>query len=174
MVRSPRRAQRTRSERGASAVEFAILLPVLITIIGAIIDFGFIFSQQITMNNSARDAARAGVVTTLSGSTMSCSQIAAQARDAMTSGAVGISNANKIRVGVVVTGQAGSCTLAANSASVSSNGTITPCTGSSGAAVGTLKNLQVTVSYSSTPPFPVPFMGTPVLSARGDFQCEYT
>ena len=165
-----RRAGRP-AERGASAVEFALILPVLVLIIGAIIDFGFIFSQQITMNNAARDAARAGVVTTLNGTTLNCGAIAAQARDAMTGGAVGITAGNKINIGVVVVGQAGTCTLAAGSNSAT-NATLNPCTGSNVALA--LKNLKVTVSYASSPPFPVPVLGTVPLSARGDFQCEYT
>src|SRR6478736_2719682 len=80
---------RRRPERGASAVEFALVLPVLFLIIGAIIDFGFIFAQQISFNTSARDAARAGVLPTVAGSKQTCAQVANRARLAASSGAVG-------------------------------------------------------------------------------------
>lgn len=47
-----------RGERGAAAVEFALLLPFLLLIIGAIVDFGrFFYAQNITVN-AAREGAR--------------------------------------------------------------------------------------------------------------------
>lgn len=47
-----------RRDRGAAAVEFALLLPVLFLIIGATIDFGrFFYTQNITVN-AAREGAR--------------------------------------------------------------------------------------------------------------------
>ena len=56
------------------------MLPVLILIIGAIIDFGFIFAQQIAYNTAARDAARAGVLPTVAGAKLTCGQVASKAR----------------------------------------------------------------------------------------------
>ncbi|WP_299442786.1 TadE/TadG family type IV pilus assembly protein [uncultured Phycicoccus sp.] len=51
-------ARRDRTDRGAAAVEFALLLPVLFLIIGATIDFGrFFYTQNITVN-AAREGAR--------------------------------------------------------------------------------------------------------------------
>ncbi len=47
-----------KNEEGASALEFALLLPVLLLIIGGIIQFGFIFFQYLTITHAAREGAR--------------------------------------------------------------------------------------------------------------------
>lgn len=159
---------RRRPERGAAAVEFALVLPVLFLIIGAIIDFGFIFAQQIAFNTSARDAARAGVLPSVAGAKQTCAQVAARARTAASSGAVG---APALNIKVVVTGAAGTCTLAAGSATAT--GAFFPCTGSGGPSA-TVSDLTVDLTYASSPPFPVPFMGALSLGSKGNFQCEYT
>lgn len=52
------------SERGASAVEFAIILPVLLILIGGLIDFGRLYFLNIVLTNAAREGSRAGVVVT--------------------------------------------------------------------------------------------------------------
>lgn len=46
------------SERGAAAVEFAILLPVLLTLVLGTIEFGRAYNAQITLTNAARDGVR--------------------------------------------------------------------------------------------------------------------
>jgi Flp pilus assembly protein TadG len=45
-------------ERGAAAVEFALILPVLLFLIGGVIDFGRLYYTQIQLANSARDGVR--------------------------------------------------------------------------------------------------------------------
>lgn len=50
------------SERGAAAVEFAILLPVLLLILIGIMEFGRAFNVQITASNAAREGARYAAV----------------------------------------------------------------------------------------------------------------
>ena len=52
-----------RAERGAAAVELAIVLPVLLLVIGGIVDFGRFFYTQIQVTNAAREGARVAVVT---------------------------------------------------------------------------------------------------------------
>lgn len=52
-------------ERGASAVEFAILMPLLLLVVGGIIDFGRYFFTEIQLTNAAREGARAAVVSPL-------------------------------------------------------------------------------------------------------------
>jgi Flp pilus assembly protein TadG len=57
-------ARRTsRLERGAAAVEMAIVLPVLILLVGGIIDFGRAFMTQVILTNAAREGTRVAVVT---------------------------------------------------------------------------------------------------------------
>src|SRR5262249_34614720 len=54
--------KRLRSESGASAVEFALLLPVLMMILFGIIEFGFALYQQAVLTNASREGARLGIV----------------------------------------------------------------------------------------------------------------
>ena len=49
----------TRRDRGAAAVEFALVLPVLLLILFGIIDFGRMLNAQLTVNEAAREGARA-------------------------------------------------------------------------------------------------------------------
>ena len=50
------------NQKGATAVEFAIVLSLLFTLIFGIIEFGlFIFNRQV-ITNAAREGARAGIV----------------------------------------------------------------------------------------------------------------
>lgn len=45
-------------ERGATLVEFAILAPLLVTLLLGIIEFGWLFSQNIDVRHGAREGAR--------------------------------------------------------------------------------------------------------------------
>ncbi|MFD5276599.1 TadE/TadG family type IV pilus assembly protein [Pseudarthrobacter sp. NPDC058362] len=46
------------SERGAAAVEFSILLPLLLLLVLGTVEFGRAYNAQITLTNAARDGAR--------------------------------------------------------------------------------------------------------------------
>lgn len=50
-------------ERGAVAVEFALLLPILITLLLGIMEFGLAYGTQVTITNSAREGARTMAIT---------------------------------------------------------------------------------------------------------------
>jgi Flp pilus assembly protein TadG len=52
----------TRTERGQSLVEFALILTPLLMILLGIIQFGLIFNAQVTITNAAREGARAATV----------------------------------------------------------------------------------------------------------------
>jgi Flp pilus assembly pilin Flp len=58
MTRRARRCS-ANSERGAAAVEFALLLPLLVLLIFGMIDFGRAINAQITITQAAREGARA-------------------------------------------------------------------------------------------------------------------
>lgn len=52
------RSMSTSNQRGSSAVEFALLLPLLISLLLGIIEFGNFFNQQISLTQAAREGAR--------------------------------------------------------------------------------------------------------------------
>jgi Flp pilus assembly protein TadG len=47
-----------RGENGQAMVEFALILPILILILCGIIDFGWIFGNQVVLSNATRESAR--------------------------------------------------------------------------------------------------------------------
>ncbi|OKI40370.1 hypothetical protein A6A27_39725 [Micromonospora sp. CB01531] len=49
-------------DRGAAAVEFALLLPVVLLVVFAIIDFGRMLNAQIVISQAAREGARAAAL----------------------------------------------------------------------------------------------------------------
>lgn len=57
-----RAAPNTPRDRGAAAVEFALLVPLLLLIVFGIIDFGRALNAQITLTQAAREGARLAAV----------------------------------------------------------------------------------------------------------------
>ena len=51
-----------KNEHGVIAVEFALVLPILITLVAGIVEFGFALYFQEVITNASREAARAGIV----------------------------------------------------------------------------------------------------------------
>jgi len=47
-----------RGERGAAAVEFALILPILILLVLGLIEFSRVYNIQISLSNAAREGAR--------------------------------------------------------------------------------------------------------------------
>jgi Flp pilus assembly protein TadG len=138
-----------RTEGGAAAVEFALVVPFLLVIVFGIVNFGFIFAQQLSLSNGARQAARYAVV---DGPT--CDQIRAEGRNA---GATIGMDASAVPV-PVVTG----C----------GNGTTKPCAGTT---TGT--NITVTMTRASPWVVPVPpfnLLTPPTLVGRGIMRCEFS
>ena len=53
---------RWKSQSGASAVEFAIVLPILVLLVFGIIEFSVAFYDKAMITNASREGARAGIV----------------------------------------------------------------------------------------------------------------
>ena len=61
MNKQGRASKRTkRRERGQSLVETAVVLPILLLLVVAIVDFGRAFDAYIILTNAAREGARFG------------------------------------------------------------------------------------------------------------------
>jgi Flp pilus assembly protein TadG len=54
--------QSRKREDGQSLVEFALVIPIFLLVLFAIVDFGMAFHAWITVTNSAREGARIGTV----------------------------------------------------------------------------------------------------------------
>lgn len=55
-------SSRSRQERGAAAVEFALVAPILILLVFGIISYGYMLSFRQAMSQGAAEGARAGAV----------------------------------------------------------------------------------------------------------------
>jgi Flp pilus assembly protein TadG len=72
-------------ERGAAAVEFALVLPLLLLVIGGVVDFGRALYTEIILTNAVREGARAAVMSTAT---------LTQVKDRVVAGAPGFSAAD--------------------------------------------------------------------------------
>lgn len=148
-MRVAARRERRRGSRGAAAVEFALVVPILLLIVFGIVNFGFLLAQQVSLNNGVRQAARYAVV---DGPT--CDQIKTEAK-------------------------AGAETIGMTAAQVPTPTISPSCSGTSKPCAGTTPgtNVIVTVSRPSTwivgfPPFTSG--NAPTLTAKGVMRCEFS
>jgi Flp pilus assembly protein TadG len=167
-----RRATRS-GDTGASAVEFALVVPVLLLIVFGIINFGFVFSQQMTINNGVREGARRAVVADPS-APRSCDQIIASVRNQLSGLAL---DPAQVQIKVSQDGwtDAGSsCGNAFVTTGFGANGSRIPCTNSYN-ATNRSGSLVVEAKYVSNLPvsFP-PFPTTLTLTSKAVYRCEFT
>ena len=57
--------RRKRDDRGAAAVEFALVVPLLLVMLFGIIDLGWVFGQQLAVTAAAREGAREFAIQTV-------------------------------------------------------------------------------------------------------------
>lgn len=143
-------AKRRPGERGAVAVEFALILPMLAAIVFGIIEFGFYFAQSASLAHGAREGARMGVVNMMPAAT--CADVEVGVQRAGES--VGMAPEE---IDVAITG--------GGSPDCDSGGT-RPCEG------GSYGTLTVTATYDTEIDFL--FIETPAtVTGTGAYRCEY-
>lgn len=149
-----------RDQRGASAVEFALVFPVLMLIIFGIIQFGFVMAQSAALSNGARAGARYGVVNVVSVPT--CGALVAKVREGATT--IGMTGAD-----VAVTVRRGTSESTATVVCGGGSSSAAPC-----ATVPTVENNALYVTTAYTSPAIVPLgLGDFDLAGAGTFRCEY-
>jgi Flp pilus assembly protein TadG len=169
-------ARRAVDDGGAAAVEFALIVPLLLALVFGIISFGLIFAASLGLNNATRQGARAAVV-----QDRTCAQIMAEFDEAV-SGTLAMEY--PIAVTISRAGGAGyagvSCTasLAANhsvSYSAGSAGSV-PCRGSGVGDDGTAYDQLILESTTSATVFVPPFIPTTAidLDGKGVYRCEFS
>jgi Flp pilus assembly protein TadG len=92
-----------RDKRGTSVVEMAIVLPLLLTLMFAIGEFGIMFTQYQTLINAAREGARTGVL--FRGATCAAATVKTQIATTVNSYMVG----SGIQTGALTTTSSGEC-----------------------------------------------------------------
>jgi len=160
---------RNSAQRGAAAVEFALVLPVLLLVVFGVIDFGIVMAQKASLANAARTGARYGVVNAFTG-THTCKNLIDRVRGEARTIAITAATQNNVAVTVRLN-SIPVCSAAAGVASP--NVTTPPCTNSSGSPASP-DTLTVQVSYHSDLPTSVPGLGNSVdLAGSSAYQCEY-
>ncbi|KRE64305.1 pilus assembly protein TadE [Arthrobacter sp. Soil736] len=82
-------------ERGAVAVEFALLAPILIMLLLGIMEFGRAYNVQVTLTNAAREGVRAMAINNSQTTARAAAKNAAtQIRPALADGNIAFSAAN--------------------------------------------------------------------------------
>ena len=167
---APRRPVRgTRPESGAAAVEFALVVPVLVLIISGIIGFGVVFAQQLALGNASRQVARSAVVRgsfcgTGGGVGLPGTMLTGDAKVNATTLFVTTNNVQvdiKRSAGLPTDWSTGLCTGDSGNAAMA-------CSGS---AVG--DNVYVRMRYTSTLSLPF-FQPSFNLQSIGAFRCEFS
>ena len=53
---------RIKDQRGGALIEFAVILPILLLLVGGLMDFGILYYNKQVLTNASREGARAGIV----------------------------------------------------------------------------------------------------------------
>lgn len=59
--------EKKKNEKGQAIVEFALILPIALLLICAVIDFGWVFTHKLVLSTAVRDGARVGITCSADG-----------------------------------------------------------------------------------------------------------
>jgi Flp pilus assembly protein TadG len=156
-------------DRGAAAVEFVLVLPLLIILVFGIIEFGLYFAQELSVSNAARQGARFAVVPNYgdSGSSSStCRAILHQVQNA--AGTIGMQGAD-VRVTVSTSSTGTACPTASDDAGLGGAADVVPC---AGGQVGDV--VTVTVEFTGHLIIPLVFSDPTLhVTSTGTYRCEF-
>jgi len=168
-VRRPRLRHPGRDD-GAAAVEFALVVPLLVMLVFGIIGFGIAFAQKLALSNSARESARLGVVGLQATQRATCQDLANQVQ-----GSVSTISLNPAQVRIWVyrkdnPASSGNGTLRCSGTGATiSNPSTRPCTSGDEDS-----QLLVRLEYDSELVIPLSVVvPTLTLDGRGVYRCEY-
>jgi Flp pilus assembly protein TadG len=163
--------RRTRGDRGAVAVEFAILVPVLLLLVFGLINFGVAFGQQLALNNAVREGARKAVVAGSLTASKQCAGIPSNV--AADANALAMDKSR-------LTYRVSQTFSSANSCSTPTGSFVPGYTGGVGSRVpcttaGPADSLTVEARYPATwlISFP-PFSGSLTLKSKAVYRCEFS
>jgi Flp pilus assembly protein TadG len=94
----------TQKQKGAQAVEFALVLPFLVLVIFAVLDFGILVYNKAIITNASREAARRG--TMLTAATWSAATVAQAACNYARNTVITVAAASPTRTTATCTGTA--------------------------------------------------------------------
>jgi len=169
-----------RPQRGAAAVEFALVLPLLLLLVFGIINFGFLMAQKASLSNSTRAGARYGTVNAYTSTTHTCQSVVDKVRASAPTAGIADTAAgrNSIAVSVKLTKAAdGStatvCSAAPGAAAATGSPAQLPCLNATNSP-STPDTLTVSSTYNSRFLVSIPGVGTTfALGGTSAFQCEY-
>ena len=153
------------------------MIPLLLLIVFGLINFGIIFSQQLTINNAVRDGARKAVVNDASSPARTCDGILAEVQNQLSAIGIGPAEAKNVQVKVTQDGwtNASGCGSTFQSTSFGAAASHRPCIGSFSTSANTARSIIVEARYVadvavSVPPFPT----TITLTSKGVYRCEFS
>lgn len=161
-------------DTGATAVEFALVLPLLIMLVFGIIGFAVLFAQKLALSNSAREGSRFAAVNLYGNATAnphSCQAVVDAVRKAATTISMNSVDGQGRNLQVAVSVKRDNTTVCTANAgtATSSNQNVTPCTDGTDSSV-----LTTTATYRSELIIPLAIVSPSFdLEGKGVYRCEY-
>lgn len=159
-------------EGGASVVEFALVVPLLLMLVFGIIEFGIVMAQKATVASAAREGARFGSVNLYAsamGSPRDCAEVIARTREnAVTLGMSPSDLAVTVSRGSDVASATAVCNASANGLVTGAGANAEPCDGADAMDV-----VYVQTSFGARLSIPLVASTNIPLDATGASRCEY-